>query len=35
MTHPDLVFTPSPAEIQHGQDMFGHLRIASVPVNEF
>jgi hypothetical protein len=35
MTHPDLVFTPSPAEIQHGWEMFGHLRIASVPVDGF
>ncbi len=35
MTHPDLVFTPSPAEIAHGQEMFGRLRIASVPVDGF
>jgi hypothetical protein len=35
MTHPDLVFAPSPAEVQLGQEMFGHLRIASVPVNGY
>jgi hypothetical protein len=35
MTHPDLVFTPSPVEIRHGHEIFGHLRTASVPVDGF
>jgi hypothetical protein len=35
MTHPDLVFTPSPSEIRHGHEIFGHLRTASVQVVGF
>lgn len=35
MTHPDLVFVPSATEVQHGKQMFGRLRNASVPVDGY
>lgn len=35
MTHPDLVFVPTAAEIQFGEQLFGRLRNASVIVDGY
>lgn len=35
ITRPDVVFVPTASEVQHGEQLFGHLRNASVVVDGY